>query len=75
MIGSENGRAQIICIRAGMKEIDDGSNLGSPSLTPRPTIETAARRFNQSDIGMDYHRWNMLKSAARLEAVLREALA
>jgi hypothetical protein len=79
MIGSENGRVQIICIRAGMKEIDDGANLGSTIADAPPTVETAARRFsftgaakelNQTP-GWIKHRLNMLKSAARPEAVLR----
>src|SRR5215813_8314362 len=42
MIGSENGRVQIICIRTGMKEIDGGgANLRS-TIADRPlAFETA----------------------------------
>src|SRR5215510_14684423 len=46
MIGSENDRVQIICIRTGMNEIDGGANLRS-TIADRPrAFETAARRFS-----------------------------
>ena len=42
MIGTENGRIQIIYIRTGMKEIDNGS----PSLAALRALETAVRALS-----------------------------
>src|SRR5262249_43011496 len=41
MIGSENDRVQIICIRTGMKEIDGGGNLRSTIADRRLAFETS----------------------------------
>src|SRR5262245_47993638 len=46
MIGSENGRVQIICIRTRMKEIDDASRLGLTIADRLRAIETSVRTLN-----------------------------
>src|SRR5215472_2161995 len=78
MIGSENDRVQIICIRTGMKEIDGGANLRS-TIADRPlAFETAGWPAGLTSLVQESRRdrRNLRPSShTRLPTFVRRSLA